>query len=121
MNGIIRFYYNEKNEEIFESSSLKSYKIEEVDEKFLKLILNTSERNYEFKLVPDDCWHHDLKSMNDSLSESFGKVLKGINCCKFYTHKERYYVNFNFYEDYDKEIVKPLQFSGEYIEQIKED
>lgn len=116
MAGVIKFYYNEKNEEVFEASTLVSFKIEEIDNDHLILSLNTTDKQYRFNLASDTRWQNNLDLMIEFFNTNFEKVLKGSTSCKFDTHKARYYVYFYFYEDFNDDFVDSGQFTGEYIE-----
>ncbi len=116
MAGIIRFYYDEKNEDVFEASILTSFKIEKIDDKHLTLSISTTDKTYKFDISSDDRWKNDLSLIVEFFNRNFEKVLNGSNCCKIDTFEARCYVYFNFYEDFEGDCADHGQFTGVYVE-----
>ena len=116
MAGIVRFYYDEKNEDVFEASILTSFKIEKIDDKHLTISLSTTEKNYKFDISSDDRWQNNLGLIIRFLNSNFEKVLNGSTGCKIDTFKDRCYVYFYFYEDFEGDWDEDGQFTGVYVE-----
>lgn len=116
MAGVIRFYYDENNEDVYEASIIASYKVIKNDDIHLTVSIKTSDKTYLFNLSPDDRWQNNQSLIIDFLNRNFDKVLNGTCGCKIDTFKDRHYVYFNFYEDFDDDTVDHGQFTGEYVE-----
>lgn len=115
MAGIVRFYYDEKNEDVYEASTLTSFKIDEIEDKHFTISISTTDKTYKFAISSDDRWQNDLGLIIEFFNLNFEKVLNGSNVCKIYTDEARYYVNFYFYEDFNSDWVDNGQFTGVYV------
>lgn len=115
MAGIVRFYYDEKNEDVFEASTLTSFKITKIDDSHLSILISTTGKNYKFDISSDVRWQNNLSLIIEFLNRNFEKVLNDSNGCKIDTFEARYYVNFYFYEDFEGDWVDNGQFTGVYV------
>lgn len=116
MAGIIRFYYDENNEDVYEASILNSFKVIKNDNQHLTISIKTMDKTYDFNISSDDRWKNDLQLIVSFFNQNLEKVLNGSTGCKIDTFKDRCYVYFNFYEDFDGDAVEHGQFTGEYTE-----
>ena len=115
MVGIIRFYYDEKNEDAYEASTLTSFKIVKIDDSNLTISILTTGNAYKFNISSDDRWQNNLELIVEFFNQNFEKVLLGEYCCKIDTFKQRQYIYFDFYEDFEDDYVDHGQFTGLYI------
>lgn len=116
MAGIVRFYYDEKNEDVYEASTLTSFKIMKIDNKHLTISISTTDKTYKFDISSDDRWQNDLSLIIKFFNRNFEKVLNGSNGCKINTFEARCYVYFYFYEDFEGDWAEDGQFTGVYVE-----
>lgn len=119
MAGIIRFYYDENNEDVYEASILNSFKVIKNDNQHLTISIKTMDKTYDFNISSDDRWKNDLQLIVSFFNQNLEKVLNGSTGCKIGTFKDRCYVYFNFYEDFDGDAVEHGQFTGEYTESLE--
>lgn len=106
MAGIIRFYYDENNEDVYEASILNSFKVIKNDNQHLTISIKTMDKTYDFNISSDDRWKNDLQLIVSFFNQNLEKVLNGSTGCKIDTFKDRCYVYFNFYEDFDGDAVE---------------